>query len=147
MKRLGLPLYIGFIMYALSSAALGPANPASVERLESERARIRANLDELERLNASLARRAESLATDPETQALEARSLGYIRPGEKVLRIPALPSRARSAMAGRILGLREAGLPGRFLPLPLGALAFAACLAALGAGRRIEPNGHKQERP
>jgi cell division protein FtsB len=123
MKRLLCAAYAGFIVYIATFALFGPASPGSMERIKSERARIQSNLVELERLNARLQVRVQALKSDPETQSLEARALGYVGPREVHVRVSSLGKAPRYAVAGKILSLREATLPDRALPLILAAIA------------------------
>ncbi len=131
MKRFAIPLYAGFVAYFLSSILLGPSSPSSMRALGEERAKIQANLDELKRLNEEFRRRVDALRTDAVSQALEARSLGYLGRGERLVLVNGLPSRKRYSVAGKILACREAPTPGRALALPIGVSVFA--LAALAS--------------
>jgi hypothetical protein len=130
MKRFALALYAGFLAYLLASVLLGPASPSAMRALAEERARIQANLEDLRRLKADYERRIGALRSEPSTQALAARSLGYLAPGERIVRVEGLPPRKRRAVAGRILSLKEGASPGRALALPIGASVFALVLLA-----------------
>jgi len=128
MKRFALALYAGFLAYVLASVLLGPASPSSMRALAEERARIQANLEDLRRLKADYERRIGALRSDPSAQALAARSLGYIAPGERIVRVEGLPPKKRRAVAGRILAFKEGAAPGRALAIPIGAAVFALVL-------------------
>ncbi len=85
--RLALSGYIGFVVYCTLSLLLGPMGLRAYSELEARAGYMRENLSSLESTNNSARARMESMQSDPEVLTLEARSLGYVREGEVVVRL------------------------------------------------------------
>jgi cell division protein FtsB len=83
--RLALSIYVGLAVYCALSLLLGPAGIAAYRRLEARKGAMEANLAQLGSLRSSLNAELESLKSDPDRAAREARSLGYLRRGETIL--------------------------------------------------------------
>ncbi len=62
-----------------------------------------ANIEELKRINSGLRREVESLGSDPERVALEARRLGYFREGQRVVRFQGEAPRPSSYILGALV--------------------------------------------
>jgi cell division protein FtsB len=136
-SRLGyytaLSLYAGMAIYCVLSVLVGPAGLSAYRRLEARKAAMEANLAELERIRGRLGAELDSLKTNPDRAALEARSLGYLREGETVLILGDKAERLSPIDAGAILPYAEtATLDDRVLKeISLGAtLALMALLCA-----------------
>jgi hypothetical protein len=142
MKRVIVSAWAGFVVYALAIFIAGPAGFAATGRLERERARMSANVDELKRINRSLADDFIALGSQPGRLKLEARDLGYIAPGEKVVRLPsaAAPARGRGLAVGDVLSFDPGRRGGAVLPACAGLLAaaFVFLIVSIGSegGRR-----------
>ncbi len=85
--RLAASAYIGLAVYCLLSLLLGPMGMTAYEDLETRVRGMRENLARLESLNAEARARKDSALSDPESLALEARTLGYVGPGQVVVRL------------------------------------------------------------
>ncbi len=84
--RLVLLLSAGFLLRSLSLFLWGSGGLDDYRKVEAGRRQLAANIEELKRINSGLRREVESLGSDPERVALEARRLGYFRAGERVVR-------------------------------------------------------------
>jgi cell division protein FtsB len=73
---------VGFFAYCSLSALLGPSGLTAYKALEASKASMEANLERLSSINERLSGELESLISDPDRAAAEARSLGYLRKGE-----------------------------------------------------------------
>jgi cell division protein FtsB len=126
--RIALSIYTGIALYCLLSALAGPAGLLAYRRLESRNAAMEANLASLsgigERLNAEI----ESLKSDPDRAAREARSLGYLRKGETALILGERREPARPLDTGKVLPFAE---PAALDDLVLKGIALGAALAAM----------------
>ena len=89
--------WAAFAAYCLLSLVVGPAGMISCRQLEADRADMQRNLGSLGEANAHLRVELESLRSDADRAAREARSLGYLRPGEGSIVIA-----GRSAARGEI---------------------------------------------
>lgn len=85
--RLAASAYIGLAVYCLLSLLLGPMGLAAYDDLQTRVHGMRENLARLESLNAEARARKDSALSDPESLALEARDLGYVGPGQVVVRL------------------------------------------------------------
>ena len=85
--RLAVSGYIGLVVYCLLSLLWGPMGFRAYSELEDNVGRMRENLASLEALHEEARARLESVQSDPDTLALEARSLGYVKEGEVVVRV------------------------------------------------------------
>jgi cell division protein FtsB len=84
--RLVLLLSVGFLLRSLSLFLWGGGGLGDYRKVEAGRGLLQANIEELKRINSGLRREVESLGSDPERVALEARRLGYFREGQRVVR-------------------------------------------------------------
>jgi cell division protein FtsB len=84
--RLVLLLSVGFLLRSLSLFLWGSGGLGDYRKVEAGRGQLAANIEELKRINSGLRREVESLGSDPQRVALEARRLGYFREGERVVR-------------------------------------------------------------
>ena len=84
--RLVLLLSVGFLLRSLSLFLWGSGGLSDYRKVEAGRGQLSANIEELKRINSGLRREVESLGSDPERVALEARQLGYFREGQRVVR-------------------------------------------------------------
>lgn len=85
--RLAAGAYAGLAVYCVLSLLFGPMGMSAYDDLEARVEEMRENLIRLESLNAEAQARRDSALSDPQTLALEARSLGYVGPGQVVVRL------------------------------------------------------------
>ena len=78
-RRLAVAAAAGFFSYCALSVLFGPAGMTAYAALEERKAAMKANLEELAAINERLAGEMESLMSDPERAAAEARSLCFLR--------------------------------------------------------------------
>ena len=138
MKRIIVSVWAGFIVYALVIYVAGPAGLPAMARLERERGRMSANVEELKRINAELAEQFMSLRTMDGRLALEARDLGYVRDGETIVRLEGLKPPSRKAyVAGTVLRFDSTNRPDAALPAIAGILAglFVFIIVSIGGER------------
>jgi len=123
-------LYVGLLVYCLLSLFLGPAGISAYGRLEERKEAMLVNLDRLGSIRAALDAELESLKSDPERAALEARSLGYLRKGETILLLDGRREGMAPLETGKVLpfaqpaSLDDATLKGISLGLCLAMMAF-----------------------
>ena len=107
---------------------VGPAGLSAYRRLEARKTAMAANLAELgtirERLNAEL----DSLKSDPDRAALEARGLGYLRKGETAVILGERTEHIRSIESGKVLPYAE---PAAIDDQALKEIALGAALAVM----------------
>jgi cell division protein FtsB len=150
-SRLGyciaISLYAGMSLYCVLSVLVGPVGLSAYSRLEARKAAMGANLVELgtirERLNAEL----DSLKTDPDKAAREARGLGYLRKGETAVILGERVERVRPIDAGKVLPYAE---PAALDDRALKEIAMGAALAAMAllcAPRRASGTTSSRRRP
>jgi cell division protein FtsB len=60
----------------------------AMRRTQNEIQKVKADLDQLNKENADLARQVKDLRTDPATIEAMGRSMGLARPGEVIIKIP-----------------------------------------------------------
>jgi cell division protein FtsB len=123
-------LYLGFFLYCALSFLFGPAGILAYSRLEARNEAMAANLKELSSLRDGLNAELESLKTDPDRAAREARSLGYLRKGEGAIILGERNERPRPIATGRVLPYAE---PASLSDLALKeiSLGFSLALMAL----------------
>jgi len=124
--RLLLALYCAFVVHAVLTFAWGPDGTEATKRLLAYRDRLRDNSIQLSERNGILTEQLEALRSDSEPIALAARSLGYYRPGERVVRIEGLETGMISHRIGSILEK-----PRPYMPFSGFIRATACVLAAL----------------
>jgi cell division protein FtsB len=126
--RIGISLYAGMLFYCALSVLVGPAGISAYRRLEARKAAMGANLAELgtirERLNAEL----DSLKSDPDRAAREARSLGYLRKGETAVILGERAESVRRIEVGKVLPYAE---PAAIDDSAIKEIALGAALAVM----------------
>ena len=136
-----LSLFTGFFIYCALSVVLGPAGLIAYGRLEERNRAMEANLGDLgskrDRLNAEL----ESLKSDPDRAAREARALGYLRPGETALILGERNERIAPIDAGRVLPFAT---PATLGDAALKEISLGACLAVMAL--LLAPSGARRPR-
>jgi cell division protein FtsB len=140
-SALVLSLFAGFCLYCALSVVMGPAGLVAYRRLEERNRAMEANLGDLgtrrDRLNAEL----ESLKTDPDRAAREARALGYLRPGETALILGERDERIRAIDAGKVLPFAMPATPSDAM---LKEISLGACLAMMAL--LLAPSGARTRR-
>jgi cell division protein FtsB len=118
-------------VYCALSIVAGPAGLLSYRRLEGRKAEMQRNLGALGEANARLRAELDSLRSDADRAAREARSLGYLRPGEKAIIVSGRVPESLELVSGEVLP---------YTPSPawpdsaLKQIALGAFLAILAAG-------------
>ena len=123
--RLVLLLSVGFLLRSLALFLWGNGGLGDYRKVEAGRAQLSANIEELKRINSGLRREVESLGSDPERVALEARLLGYFREEQRVVRFQGRTRPPGSYTLGALVRVRAPRerrdwpwkLAGIFLPL------------------------------
>lgn len=88
MKRILLTAcWIGLTSYCLLSSIAGPSGMVATRETQAASAEMRKNLVNLVSLNSMYAKEWEVLRTNPDSTALEARSLGYLAGNEIAIRL------------------------------------------------------------
>ncbi len=122
--------WIALAVYCLLSSLAGPAGILSYRRLEERNAAMRENLGKLGEANARLRVELESLRSDADRAAREARSLGYLRPGEGAIVLAGRDLRIPDLDEGGILAFEQ---PKTWPDSALKEIALGAFLAAFAA--------------
>jgi cell division protein FtsB len=104
---LAISLYAGYFLYCALSLVFGPAGVESYRRLEARNAAMESNLEDLGTIRQGLNAELDSLKSDPERAALEARSLGYLRKDETAIILGEKAENVRPINAGKILPYAE----------------------------------------
>jgi cell division protein FtsB len=104
--RLVFLLSVGFLLRSLSLFLWGNGGLSDYRKVEAGRAQLAANLEELKRLNSGLRLEVESLGSDPERVALEARRLGYFRKDQRVVRFQGRTPPPGSYILGALVRVR-----------------------------------------
>jgi cell division protein FtsB len=111
MKILRLVAYLalGFAARSLVLFFFGSGGLMDYRSLETQKAGLEQNLEELKAINATLLEEQRALASDPERLTLQARELGYFRKGEQVVQLGARVPPRRYFTVGRLarVSLRE----------------------------------------
>jgi cell division protein FtsB len=117
-------LWTAFAVYGISSTLAGAMGFSSYHKLELERDKQRANMENLRLINERLENTKNSLLYDRDTIAVQARKLGYGRDNEKFVRIVGLGDPGTpDTTAGRLVAAEKPGsIPDRTLKI----LAFSA---------------------
>ena len=105
--RLALAMYSGLAFYCLLSILVGPAGLTAYRSLEERKTAMQANLLNLCSLRESLNAELESLRSDPDRAAREARGLGYLRKGETAVVLGERVENILSFETGKVLPLSE----------------------------------------
>jgi cell division protein FtsB len=144
--RLVLLLSAGFLLRTLSLFLWGNGGLSDYRKVEAGRAQLAANIEELKRINSGLRREVESLGSDPERVALEARRLGYFREDQHVVRFRGRTPPPGSYTLGALVRVR-APRERRDWPLKLaGILLPLAAYAVLAITRKQGPRQLNEDR-
>jgi len=127
-RRIAISFYAGLVVYCAVSLFFGPAGFASYRRLEARRLAMQSNLADLEEIRAGLSSDLESLKSNPDRLAREARRLGYLRDGETALILGESPERSYPIETGRVLPYAE---PPSICDAAIKQIALGACLAMM----------------
>jgi hypothetical protein len=128
--RLALAAYLGLACYCVLSIFVGPAGLTAYRALEEREKAMKANLLDLGSLREALNGELESLRSDPDRAAREARGLGYLRKGETAVVLGERIESNPSLESGKILpfaaraGLSDGAIKAISLSLSLAILAF-----------------------
>jgi cell division protein FtsB len=125
--------WAAFAVYGISSTLAGAMGFSSCRRLELERDKQRANMENLRLINEKLENTRNSLLYDRDTIAVQARKLGYGRDNEKFVRIVGLGGiQHPDTAAGRlVVAEKPDSIPDRTLKIlscSVGAAVFALFL-------------------
>jgi cell division protein FtsB len=126
--RIGASLYAGMFLYCALSVLVGPAGLSAYRRLEERKAAMEANLARLVDTRERLGLELESLKSDPDRAALQARGLGYLRRGETAIVLDGRSEEAKTLDAGKVLSYAE---PAALSDGALKEISFGAALAVL----------------
>lgn len=139
MRRLAVLAMLAYVLVSLLVFFFGDSGLTALARLDGFRARLEANVKDLEGLNRSLQAELESLRKDPRRTEVLARDLGLYRPDDRVLRVGDAESGPQPYEVGTLLRRRPAaGDRGPWLKSAgLGIAALVGLLAFLGARRRV----------
>ncbi len=100
---LALPLLVGAVVYLAGSLAFGAYSGEQYVAVEAHVAKLRDNVEELERLQSALLAEAEMYRRSPDALVLAARSLGYVDEGERVIRVSGVQRPPLTRSPGRIV--------------------------------------------
>lgn len=118
-------------IYCVLSLLVGPAGVLSYQRLAVRTLEMRRNLDELGEANERLRVELESLRSDADRAAREARGLGYLRPDESAILVAGRSSPRIPLETGKVLAF----VPPRAWPdSALKEIALGTFLAVLAIG-------------
>jgi cell division protein FtsB len=104
---LAVSVHAALVAYCALSVFFGPIGLTAYRRLDERKAAMEANLEKLATIGASLSAELESLKSDPDRAAREARSLGYLRKGETALILGAREELIRPIETGKTLPYAE----------------------------------------
>jgi cell division protein FtsB len=133
---LAISLYAGFFLYCVLSLLFGPVGLLAYRRLEARKTAMDANLGELGTIRESLNAEIDSLKSDPDRAALEARSLGYLRKGETAVILGARSESVPTIHSGKVLPYAEPAALGDFELKEICLGAFLAMMALLLGPRK-----------
>jgi len=140
--RLVLLLSLGFLLRSLALFLWGGGGLADYRRVAAGRAELAANIEELKRINSGLRREVESLGSDPERVALEARRLGYFREGERVVRFQGEgPQPGSYTLVGALVRVKTPRERRDWVWKLAGSVFPLAAYAAWGIRRRVRHEG------
>lgn len=125
--KLSIPLFTGFATYLLLTVIFGDYGLANYSEMERYRDRLESHLELLKSRKDSLDREEQLLRESGDRLRVEARSLGYLEPEERLLRIEGAPRKERRKWAaGRVVR------PVEELPDHSGSIrAISICVALL----------------
>jgi hypothetical protein len=116
------------LLYCTLSFLVGPAGISAFRRLEARKAAMSANLAELGTVRARLNAEIDSLKSDPDRAAREARALGYLRKGETAVILGERVESVRPIETGKVLPYAE---PAAIGDMALKEIALGAALAVM----------------
>lgn len=131
LSRAALAAWASLLVYCGLSLVLGPAGIVAYRKLEAGKAEMQANLAELGEANARLRVELDSLRSDADRAAREARSLGYLKPNEGAILIAGRTQPRLDLDPGKAIPFSA---PGSWPDSALKEIAFGAFLAVLAAG-------------
>ncbi len=127
MRRLFPVLIVVFSVSSLLIFLFGDSGVMAHDDLASYRARLAANVADLEERNAELEARLKQLRGDPETERVLARDLGLYEPGDEVIRIEGRQAPSEVNAVGDLLRYRG-GSPARSSVIKAAALGLSLLL-------------------
>jgi cell division protein FtsB len=133
--RLAISIYAGLVLYCFLSLLFGPAGLTAYHRLEAKKAAMETNLGKLATLHEGLNAELESLKSDPDRAAREARSLGYLRKGETAILLGGKVERLRPINTGMVISYAETPALGDLALKEISLGVFLAVMAFLSATR------------
>lgn len=135
-SSLAVALFAGIVAYCVISLLAGQSGLIAMQDLSRKIRQMEARIASLESDNLALRTASESLRYDPDRIAREARDLGYIRPGEKIIVLSNLKHARRTdpplVTVDDVLpaGI-SSGLPDRIVKILSMVTALAVLLASL----------------
>lgn len=108
MRRLAVLAMLAYAVASFLVFFFGDSGLTAFARLDGFRARLEANVAELEGLNRSLQAELESLREDPRRTEVLARDLGLYRPDDLVLRVEGAQPAPQPYEVGSLLRRRPA---------------------------------------
>jgi cell division protein FtsB len=144
MLCLALSAYAGLSIYCVLSFLVGPAGLTAYRRLEDRKTAMEANLASLGKIRDSLSAELESLKTDPDRAAREARSLGYLRKGETAILLGEKAERVRPINTGTVVPYAQ---PAAIGDSALKGISLGACLALMAILLAPKRQGGLRPRP
>jgi hypothetical protein len=147
MRRLTALAFLAYAVASLLVFCFGDSGLTAWGRLDAFRARLEANVRELEDLNRSLQAELASLRDDPRRTEVLARELGLYRGDDRVLRIEGAGTAPRPYEVGALLRLRRDRFErGPWLKTAGLAAALLAGALAFLLGRRGRRTAHGPRR-
>jgi cell division protein FtsB len=137
-RKVAISFYAALALYCVLSAFFGQDGLIAYRKLEEREAAMAANLSLLAAQRESLNAELESLKSDPDRAALEARSLGYLRKGETEVILMDRVEQVKRFEAGTVLPFAESGGMSDIALKEIAFGAFLAVLAFLCAPRKRE---------
>ncbi len=107
MRRLFPVLMLVFSVASLLIYLFGDSGLFSYAALASYKAKLAANVSDLEARNNQLLGRLTAVRTDPDTEKVMARSQGWYEPGEQVVKIEGISSPQELTVVGDLLRYRK----------------------------------------
>ena len=135
--RLVLLLSVGFLLRSLALFLWGNGGLGDYRKVEAGRVQLAANIEELKGINSGLRREVESLGSDPERVALEARRLGYFRQGQHVVRFQGEAPRRSSYILGALVRVQVPRERRDWIWKLMGAVLPLAAYAAWALRRKL----------
>jgi Septum formation initiator len=127
-QNLAFSLYAALALYCVLSFCFGQGGLIAYGKLQARRTAMEENLSLLEQRRSSLNAELESLKSDPDRAAREARGLGYLRKDETQVILSERVERVESLDSGSVLPYAQSG---GIADLALKEISFGVFLAAL----------------